>query len=51
MKQTWHGHRACRIQGRETEILIDPFLSDNTSRDNGGSGCLIGKNSKQGGDR
>lgn len=30
---------------------IDPFLSDNPSRDNGGSGYLTGKNSTQRGDR
>ncbi len=30
---------------------IDPFLSDNPSRDNGWSGYLTGKNSTQGGDR
>jgi hypothetical protein len=34
-----------------TEILIDPFLSDNPSRDNGWSGYLTGKNSTRGGDR
>ena len=33
------------------KILIDPFLSDNPSRDNGWSGYLAGKNSTQGGDR
>ena len=33
------------------QILIDPFLSDNPSRDNGWSGYLTGKNSTQGGDR
>ena len=32
------------------QILIDPFLSDNPSRDNGWSGYLAGKNSTQGGD-
>ena len=35
----------------EAKILIDPFLSDNPSRDNGWSGYLTGKNSTQGGDR
>ena len=35
----------------EGQILIDPFLSDNPSRDNGWSGYLTGKNSTQGGDR
>ena len=50
MKQTWHGHSAFRIEAGEAEILIDPFLSDNLSRDNGRSGYLTGKNSTQGGD-
>ena len=51
MKQTWHGHSAFRIEAGEAKILIDPFLSDNPSRDNGWSGYLTGKNSTQGGDR
>jgi hypothetical protein len=33
------------------QILIDPFLSDNPSRDNGWSGYLTGNNSTQGGER
>jgi catalase len=51
VKQTWHGHSAFRIEAGEAKILIDPFLSDNPSRDNGWSGYLTGKNSTQGGDR
>jgi L-ascorbate metabolism protein UlaG (beta-lactamase superfamily) len=51
MKQTWHGHSAFRIEAAEAKMLIDPFLSDNPSRDNGWSGYLTGKNSTQGGDR
>ena len=51
MKQKWHGHSAFRIEAGEAKILIDPFLSDNPSRDDGWSGCLIGTNSTQGGDR
>src|SRR5215468_4163061 len=47
MKQTWHDHSAFRIEAGEAKILIDPFLSDNPSRDNGWSGCLTGKNSTQ----
>ena len=35
MKQTWHSHSAFRIEAGEAKILIDPFLSDNPSRDNG----------------
>jgi hypothetical protein len=35
----------------EAKILIDPFLPDNPSRDNGWSGYLTGKNSAQGSDR
>ena len=38
MKQTWHGHSAFCIEAGEAKILIDPFLSDNLSRDNGRSG-------------
>ena len=51
MKQRGHGHSAFRIEAREAEILIDPFLSDNPSRDNGWSGYLTFNNSTQGGDR
>ena len=47
MKQTWHGHSAFRIDAGEAKILIDPFLSDNPSRDNGWSGYLTGKNSNR----
>ena len=34
MKQTWYGHSAFRIEAGEAKIWIDPFLSDNPSRDN-----------------
>ena len=51
MKQTWHGHSAFRIEAGAAKILIDPFHSDNPSRENGWSGCLTGKNSTHGGDR
>jgi len=51
MKQTWHGHSAFCIEAGGAEISSDPFLSDNPSRDNGPSGYLSGKNSRQGGDR
>jgi hypothetical protein len=44
-------HSVFRIEVGEAKILIDPFLSDNPSRDNGWSGYLTGKNSTQGGDR
>ena len=50
MKLTWHGHSAFRIEAGAAEILIDPFLSDNLSWNNGRSGYLTGKNSTQGGD-
>ena len=50
MKLTWHGLSAFRIEAGEAKILIDPFLSGNPSRDNGRSGYLTGKSSKQGGD-
>ena len=46
-----HGDSEFRIEAGEAKILIDPFLSDNRSRDNGWSGCLTGKNSTRGGDR
>jgi L-ascorbate metabolism protein UlaG (beta-lactamase superfamily) len=48
---TCRDHSAFRIEAGEAKILIDPFLSDHPSRDNGWSGCLAGKNSTQGGDR
>lgn len=51
MKLTSPGHSAFRIKAGEAKILIDPFLPDNPSRDNGWSGHLTGKNSTQGGDR
>ena len=51
MKPTWRGRSTFRIDAGGTKILIDPFLSDNPSRDNGWSGCLMGKNSTHGGDR
>ena len=35
MKPTWHFHSAFRITAGEAKILIDPFLSDNPSRDKG----------------
>ena len=50
MKLTWLGHSAFRIEAGEAKILIDLFLSDNPSRDNGWGCCLTGKNSTQGGD-
>jgi len=51
MKQTSHDyHSAFRIEAGEAKILIDPFLSDHPSRDNGWSGYLTGKSSTQGGD-
>jgi L-ascorbate metabolism protein UlaG (beta-lactamase superfamily) len=51
MNQKWHGHSAFRIEAGEAKILIDPFLTDNPSRDIGWSGYLTGRNSTQGGDR
>ena len=50
LKLTWHSHSAFRIEVGAAKSLIDPFLSDYLSRDNGRSGYLTGKNSKQGGD-
>ena len=51
MKLTWDGHSAFRIEAGAAKILIDPFLSNNPSRDNGWSGYLADKKSTQGGDR
>ena len=51
MKLTWHGHSAFRIEAGAANILIDPFLSDNSSWDKGRSGYLPGENSTEGGDR
>ena len=51
MKQKWRNPSAFHIEAGEAKILIDPFLSDNPSRDNGWSRYLTGKNSTQGGDR
>ena len=51
MEQTWHIHSAFRIEAGEAKILIDPFLSDNPSRDNRWSCYLTGENSTQRGDR
>jgi L-ascorbate metabolism protein UlaG (beta-lactamase superfamily) len=51
MKHTWHGYSASRIEAGAAKILIDPFLSDSPSRDNGWSGYVTDKNSTQGGDR
>jgi L-ascorbate metabolism protein UlaG (beta-lactamase superfamily) len=50
MKLTWLVHPAFRIEAGAAKILIDPFLSDNLSTDNGRSGYFTGKNSTQGGD-
>jgi L-ascorbate metabolism protein UlaG (beta-lactamase superfamily) len=35
VKLTWLDHSAFRIEACAAKILIDPFLSDNPSRDNG----------------
>ena len=43
MKLTWLGHSAFRIEAGEGKILIDAFLFDNPSRDNGWSGCLTSR--------
>ena len=51
MKQTRHSHSAFRIEAGAAKILIDSFLSDNPSGDNGWSGYFTDKNSTQGGDR
>ena len=51
MKLTSHGQSAFRIEAGVAKILIDPFLSDNPSRDNGWNGYLTFNNSTRGGDR
>ena len=45
-----HGHPASRIEGGAAKILIDAFLSANSSWDKGWSGYLTGENSTKGGD-
>jgi L-ascorbate metabolism protein UlaG (beta-lactamase superfamily) len=49
MKLTWYGHSAFRIEAGAAKILIDPFLSDNPSWDNGWIGSRAGDDSTQGG--
>jgi L-ascorbate metabolism protein UlaG (beta-lactamase superfamily) len=51
MKKTWHGRSAVRGGAGAAEVLIDHFLSDDPSRDNGWSGFVTGKNSTRGGAR
>ena len=51
MKPAGRGRSTFRIEAGGAKILIDPFLSDNPSKDNGWSGYLTGKNSTRGGDR
>ena len=51
MKQACYGHSGFHIAASEAKIVINPYLSDSPSRDNGWSGYLTGKNSTKGGDR
>ena len=51
MKQTWHGQSAFPIEAGEARIVIDPFLPDIPSSDNGWNDRLTRKDSTQGGDR
>ena len=51
MKHTWHGHSAFRIEAGEANILINPFLPDKRSKDNGWGSCLTDKSSTQRGER
>ena len=51
MTQTCRGQFAFRIEAGEAKIFIDPFLSDNPSRESEWNGYLTGKYSTQGGDR
>jgi L-ascorbate metabolism protein UlaG (beta-lactamase superfamily) len=51
MKLTWHGHSAFRIEAGAAKMVIDPFLSDNSSWDRGSNGYPADKNSTQGGGR
>ena len=44
-------HSAWNAGAGRGQVLIDPFLSDNPSCDNGWSSYLTGKNSIQGGER
>jgi hypothetical protein len=45
------GRSAFLIEAGEAKMLIDPFLSDNPSRDKGWSCDVTGENSTQRGDR
>jgi L-ascorbate metabolism protein UlaG (beta-lactamase superfamily) len=49
MKLKWHGHSAFRIAPGATDVLSDPFLSDNPPLDNGWIGSRAGEDSTQGG--
>jgi L-ascorbate metabolism protein UlaG (beta-lactamase superfamily) len=51
MRLTWYDHSAFRIEAGAAKILIDPFPSDNPSRDKGWIGCRAGEDSTQGGGR
>jgi hypothetical protein len=51
MKLPWRSYSGFRHRAGADKILIDPFLFDNPSRDNGWSGYLVVKNSIQGGAR
>jgi L-ascorbate metabolism protein UlaG (beta-lactamase superfamily) len=51
MKLRWRSHSASCIEAGTVKTLIDPFLSDDPSRDNGWIGCLSGKNLTHRGDR
>ena len=51
MKLTLYGHSASRIEAGAAKILIDAFLSDNPSSDNGWIGSRIGDDSTQGAGR
>ena len=51
MKLTWYGHSAFRIEASAAKILIDPFLSDDSSWDKWWIGCRAGEASRQRGGR
>ena len=51
MKKKEHGQSASRIEAGEAKSLIDSFLFESPSRDDGWSGYLTGRNSTEGGER
>jgi L-ascorbate metabolism protein UlaG (beta-lactamase superfamily) len=51
MKRRWYGDCAFRVDSGPAKILIDRFLSGNSSRDKVWIGCRTGEGATQGGGR